>query len=189
MGRRDNRVVSNLQTGRSSKTIQTAMKDLDISALRAMDRVQVQSLLDEIEGRARALEIDSYTQQYFSNILKKFGADVFSYEMDMVRINEKISKMRKDVQFHEQVIRELKEEYLNTVDKDKKQQIYEEIEKAERIISSYEIKENNILDLKNKIRKEVDKRNFQKEQLEMKDKEMNIKGSLNNSDIDFTVLD
>ena len=189
MTRRDNRVVSNLKKGNMSKTIKDAMQELNISALDVMDRVEVQSLIDEIEARARALEVDSYTQQYFAQILKKFGADVFSYEMDLVRINEKLSKMRKDVQFHEKVLRELKERYDTAEEVQEKENIMDEIERSEKIISSYENKENSILELKNKIRKEIDKRNFQKEMLEQKDKEISVKGKINNSDIDFTVLE
>lgn len=184
--RRDGRVTNALINGKDSKPIQKFIKDMKLSALDAVSKANYNSFIEETITRRDAVIQDTFTTQYFAEMLKQFGPDVFSYEMDLTRTQTKMIENKAKIDFHRKALKDLMEQYENATDAEKPV-IYEQIEKCEKILTTFDSKELSVLELRNKIRKELDKKVFQEQALDLKNQEIGKKSTI--QDIDFSVID
>lgn len=184
--KKDGRTINALINGKDCKPIQTFIKEMKLSALDAVSKANYNSFIEETIARRDAVIQDAFTTQYFAEMLKQFGPDVFSYEMDLTRTQSKIVENREKIEFHRSALKDLKEQYLKATEAEKPI-IYEQIEKCEKILATFDSKELSLLELRNKIRKELDKKTFQEEALDLKNREVGNKSTI--QDIDFSVID
>lgn len=175
--------IRNMRNGNDSKTIDKYLKGLDLSCLNKVDQLEFKSLIEEIIARGIALDIDNYSRKYLVDKLKTFGSKVMHYENDLAYTQSKLADMQKSIQFHETALKDLKQRYLETQDLDVRKDLYTQIAEIEKILSSYRSQLNSLLDLRNKIRKEIDKKS---------ELVIETNGSINKNtdylDLDYTVL-
>jgi len=187
MVKTDGRIVNTLKNGNSSKQVKKIVEDLNLSALNAVKNFDYRNIIDETVARRDAIIADSYTNMYFASTLKQFGPDILAYESDMIRTQRKIVENNEKIEFHKKALTDLKSRY-ETATNEEKVEIYDSIDKCEKILATFEKAEYSLLELRNKIRKELDKKNFQKDSLEY-NKSKSDKPTNMINDIDYTVLD
>lgn len=176
--KRDGRCASALVDGSMSKPIQKIMKDLKLSAMDAVNKIDFKKTLNEVEARRDAMIKDSYTQKYFMEVLKNYGPDVLSYEGDLVKTQTKIIANQEKILFHKNALTDLQSRYIDAPNEEKSE-IYEQIERCEKVLNTLENNELKLLELRNKVRKELDKKDFQTKSLDLKEDEIEHKKSKN----------
>ena len=146
-----------MKHGRHSEFLEDLKKRIDCSALNSVERMEFEGMMKNIVARSIALDVDSYTNEILINNLKELNPEIVNYETDLYRTQSKLADIEKDIIFHRKVISDLKEEYLVTSDRN----LLELIDEREKAIKEGLRLTNQMMELRNKIRKEVDKKDVQ----------------------------
>jgi len=182
----DNRAVSALKHGRHSKTVKELQEKLDLLPLKAVEKLELQGMLDSLNARNLAFDIDTHIKHHLIEALQSTDKRLMSYMTDLGNTQLRMANLEQSLQFHTTVLQGLKERYLTCDDEDKPK-VYEQIQESEKTIAMYERQVKDYLELRNKIRKEIDKGKYQSKQLELKEDEMAGKNA-RPIDIDYEVL-
>lgn len=184
----DNRAVSNLKHGRDSETVKDLQRRLDLLPLKATDKMELQRMIDALQTQNLAFDIDSVIKSHLVDALQSTDKKLVSYLADLGNTQLRIAESEKSVHFHKHVLDSLKEQWLNEPEVEAKQELYKQIQESEKTINMFERQVKDYLELRNKIRKEIDKGNYQEKQLKMKSEEM-AGHNAKPVDIDFSVLE
>lgn len=172
-----------MKDGSHSKFIENIMKRYNLDALDEVEKMELECMFKQIVTRGIALDINSYTKQYLADRVKQDGSHIVSYEADLIYTESKVADMQQNVMFHESALKDLKSQYTATSDLIEKKDIYSQIQEIEKVLSTYRNQLHSLFDLRNKIRKEVDKKKLLDLEVQEKQSKSNIR------DIDFEVLE
>jgi hypothetical protein len=174
-----------LTTGRDSKLIKELQSKLGTEPLKAVDQFTWNTYLDYMKARIEAYETDSYIKKLLIEKAKDIGGELISAEADLAGTQVKIAEYEKDMIFHIGVLQDMKEQYLATKDVT----ILDEIDKREKQVQQYQRLVNDLLELRAKIRKDMQGTKLQEKALRLREKEVEDKVKIKSIDVDFTVLD
>jgi len=181
------KAVGNITHGRHSEIIEKLQERINISPMTDVEKLELNSMVSSILARGIAFDLDMYVKRVLTDKLKETDMQVLKYETDLMVTQERLSEAERSMQFHKKVLSDLKSSYLTCEPSDKKD-ILEQIDLREKQILDFNRHLSTLLDLRNKIRKEIDKKNFQESSIKLKEKE--IGGTtINMSDIDFKILE
>lgn len=187
--RNDLGVPRKISSGKHSKNVAHLMDGLNLSALNEVDRKEFESMVEQIQVRTAALTVDNYTRKLLVDSLKTEGAALLRYESDLVSTQEKLSGIEKDMVFHKQVLQDLKKDYLNEHDSVLKKKLLESIDCRQEALQNYQRLFNQTLEIRNKIRKEIDRNATSEAALKLKEKELKSNNPMFDvKDVDFEVL-
>jgi hypothetical protein len=173
--------------GKQSNAIEFIQKRIGISPLNDVEKLEMENMLHETVARGIAFDIDSYAKQILINKLKDTDLQLLKYETDLMVTQERLSESERSMQFHKKVLSELKERYL-TASEEERSSILEQIDLREKQIADFTRQLTAVLDLRNKIRKEIDKKDFQEASIKLKEEEMG-KNTIDIKDVDFSALE
>lgn len=174
-----------LTNGSSSKFIKELQDRLDAKPLTAVDQFSWNTYLDYMKARIDAFETDSYIKKILIQKAKDQGGELLNAEADLASTQSKIAEYEKDMMFHTGVLQDLKLQYLNTKDLT----LLDEIDKREKQVQQYQRLVNDLLELRNKIRKDMSGTKLQEKALKLREKEVEEKIKIKAVDVDYTVLD
>lgn len=173
-----------LSTGRHSEFIQNLKKRIDASAMDRVKKMELNSIIEEVTARSIALDTDSYINRMLVERIKALDPQIVHYETDLYSTQSKLSELESSIQFHKKVLTDLKNEYLDCTDLERQKQILEEIDKREDAIKKHQLMYQKYVETRNKIRKELDKKDYMDKSQELKEKEME-KNVINVQDINM----
>lgn len=155
---RDNKGIKGapIINGNGSIRVKEIKDALNLDMLKEVDKLQIEGMVDRIVARTAAVTVNGYTNQILGEAINQFGQKVMSYEADLITTQSKLADMQSDLQFYLEAIRNLKAKYQKEPNDDLMQEILNiqnQINKQEGLVQS-------TLDLRNKIRKEVDRQNL-----------------------------
>lgn len=179
--------IKRLEHGKDSQIIKSLQKRIDASPMTEVEKLELKGMVSSILARSIAFDLDLYVKKILIDKLKETDIQVMKYETDLVVTQERLSDAERGVQFHKKVLSELKNKYLTASD-DEKSDILEQIDLREKQILDFNRQLSNLLDLRNKIRKEIDKKNFQETSIKLKEKEIGAT-TINLRDLDVNVLE
>jgi len=179
--------VNGLKHGRNSKQIQELKQKLQLEPLKEVQKYEFDSYIESLSYRAKALEADSYINQYLGQRLKDFSGDLLSEEADLIRIQAQLADQEQTLMFHKQVKNDLKNKYLKEVDLHEQKKLLEMIDEREKTILMMESKITKALELKSRIRADIGKKEYNKAALKMKAKQFDVKENI--IDVDMSALD
>ena len=173
--------------GHKSKFLAEIKERLELSALDKVTKMELDNMFSEIVARSIALDVDSYVNRLLIERIKSLDPKIVEYEMDLYSTQAKLSDLEREQQFHRKVVLDLKEQYLSETDPNKRLQILDEIDKREDAIKKHQNNFLKLIDLRNKIRKELDKKDYLKKSVELKEKAFEDKvidiGSIEMNDV------
>ena len=169
-----------LTTGRHSDTIKALQQRIQASPLDEVNKLELSTMLEEMTARSIAFDIDTFIKDQLIKTASNYDSRILSYQADMIDTQRKLADREKDMQFHKTVLLDLKKEYLETKDRD----LLQKIDDREKAIAESEKLYNNLLDLRNKMRKELDKKEYNERTLKIQeeDHESKVKTIEINSD-------
>lgn len=175
--------------GRHSKFVKYIEERVgSVSMLSEVEKLELSSMAKDILARTIAVEVDSYRRSVLMEMIKDYDMSILDYEADLVTTQAKMAEQEKNIQFHKTVLASLKEKYMVERDEDKRRQLLLDIDEREAQIARFEKDLNVVLDLRNKIRKEIDKKQFNEKQIKLKEEELGKK-TIKLSEIDTIDLD
>lgn len=169
------RKIVDVKHGKDSRFIQDVMERINAAPMNEVQKFEFQNMLEETIARGVAFDVDSYIRQHLINSMKDFDAKILSYQSDLLATQNKVADMEKNIQFHKRVLFELKDEYIRETSPDRKKEILEDIDLREKAVADYEKQFQQLVKLRNEIRKEVDKNKYQ--EVALKQKETALKNS------------
>jgi len=172
-----------LVNGKDSKFIKELKERIRATPLSEVQKLELENMLQEIVARSIAFDVDSYVNQLLIQKIKSLDPKLVDYEADVYAIQTKLIELEKDINFHRVVISDLKNQYVETNDEMKKREILEEIDKREDAIKKHQKLYKDYMDQRNKVRKEMDKRDTTKKMVELKEKET-MKNVIDVSELD-----
>ena len=181
--------MDRLVHGRDSKTIKALQEKLRMMPLKDVDKMRFERYLDHLEAKNFAFEIDSHIKMHLIEAIQSTDKKLMSYQADLANSQMKLADLEQKVQFHEKVRDDLQMQYLNEGDPTIKASIYERIQEAEKSIILFERSVKDYLELRNKIRKEIDKGKYIKKGHELKEQQMKDSGSMAKQVIDFDIME
>jgi hypothetical protein len=185
----DNRGQGMLQHGRHSEVIKKLQERLVGLPLDDVDRMKFETYIDYAKNKDFAFDIDMVLKSHLINSLRDTDKKLMSYEGDLAVTQGKIADAEADVMFHRGVLKQLKTDYVKEEDSIVKNYIYLRIIEAEKSIATFERLVQNYIELRNKIRKEIDKGKYQSKALQLKENEMAGNGAKSVvMDVDFEML-
>ena len=176
---------SRLENGNSSEIIRLLQERINLAPLTAVEKLELSSMLSTIVARSIAFDVDSYVKKMLIDKLKDTDLHLMKYETDLMITQERLSELEKNIQFHKQVLADMKEQYMLT----KEPSLLGEIDKREEQIQKFNSQLTNMLDLRNKIRKEMDKKNYSEAAIKLKEKELAPKTIDLHKDMDYSILE
>jgi len=179
------RGICNIEHGRDSKVIQRLQERINASPLNEVQKMEFDSIVQEMIAKSIAFDLDALIKLQLKAQVQSTGEQLISYHADLTNTQGKLADMEQNVQFHRKVLMDLKAEYMTSKDRS----ILEDIDAREKTIKDFERQQIVLLDLRNKIRKEIDKKKFQEKALELKSKDDGLKNITNVKNIDFKVLE
>ena len=178
--------MHNLVHGGHSEVIKGLQDRMNASPMNAVQKMEFDSMLSEMTAKSIAFDLDKFIKQQLISQVQSTDKKLMSYYADMVTTQAKLADMEQGTAFHKKVLMDLKEKYL----RDESLSTLEEIDKREKTIKDFDRQISNLLELRNKIRKEIDKGQYQAKSLELKEKEQGkIKNITDVKNIDFEVLE
>jgi len=181
--------MTNFKNGQWSEQINAVMEKLDASPLTEVEKMEFQNMLHKIVAKSLALDVDSYVRKILLEKIKTEGKKLLDYESDLIVTQERIATLERDLEFHKKVLEDLKNEYLKTTDFEKQKELLEQIDQREKIIADQHRLYTQLIDIRNKIRKEIDRREYQEAQLQLQEREQIAKGFGSIKDINVKVLE
>jgi len=169
-----------LTHGRDSKNIQYLMERIGVAPLKEVEKMQLMGLVENTVARTIAFDLESYTRSVLKNKIKELDMDVLDYESDLVATQARLAEAEKEAQFHRMVLNELKAKYMEDNDPG----ILEQIREEEKALGKFDRDIYNMLELRNKIRKEIDRKTFQEQQIKLKQEEVG-KNVIDITDLDI----
>ena len=185
---KDNRVKSSLITGQWSPTVEALQKKLAGLPMKDVDRMEFEKYIDYITVKNFAFDVDKLIKSHIVDSLKGTDRKLMSYMADLANTQHLLAEVDKEVTFHRMVILDLKQEYLDEQDVGEKAKIYLAIQEAEKSVDLYSRRIQKYIELRNKIRAEIDKGNYQKKAIELKEDESRARGD-RALPVDFKVMD
>ena len=172
-----------LEHGRDSKYVQYMMERLgQTDLLTEVEKMQLRSMASEMLAKSLAFDIDSYNRKILINRIKEMDMNLLDYEADLIATQGKLSEMEGNLHFHKKVLADLKQRYIDEPDPTLQKQILEQIDAREDQIAKYEKLMQQALEIRNKIRKEIDKKEYNQAQIKLKEEEIGKK-TINITDI------
>lgn len=182
---KDEKGLGPLQHGRRSAIIKGLQERLDMLPLKDVKKMEFETMLDQMQSTSWAFDFDSAIKMHLIESLQDTDKKLMSYMADLQNTQMRMAKMQKDMAFHQKVLEDLKEAYIEQEDLILKKGIYAEIQETEKSISAFERRIQEYIDLRNKIRKEIDKGKYQDKALKIKEQQSAGNSAL---DVDFTEL-
>lgn len=176
--------IKNLQDGTTSKYINEIVKDMGLSVLDEINKSELPSY-EKIKLRAKHIVDDLYVYKVLSDTVKATGIKAFDEEKDLMHTTMAMARNIERLKFHLDALDDLKLRY-NSANDEEKPQIYDQIEKCEKVIASFDKSERDYLTIRGNIRKEVSKNNYQKESLDIQKTQ---KRTISANDIDYDIID
>ena len=162
--------INAVKHGHESVFLADIKRRLDLSAMDSVSKMELEGMFSDILARSIALDVDSYVNKLLIERVKSLNPKIIEYEMDLYSTQSKLSDLEREQQFHKKVIQDLKEQYLQAVDVEEQTRLLEEIDKREDAIKKHQNNFLKLIDLRNKIRKELDKKDYLKKSVELKER-------------------
>lgn len=148
-------------TGRNSVRVKKAVDYLNLNCLDEIDRMNIKGLAASIQAKVAGVTINGFTNKAIGDKINEIGGKVMSYETDLVTTEMKLSENSVSTQFFKDALKVLQLKYVQEPNDD----IMEEILKIQMQINKQDALVNNTIDIRNKIRKEVDRQGLDKRRL------------------------
>lgn len=175
-----------IKHGKDSVVINSLQERLKLLPLDDVKKMEFETMLDQMQSIGWAFDFDKVIKSYLIDSMRDTDHRLMSYMADLQNTQMRIAKVSKDMAFHTKVLEDLKKRYLDAPDGEKSA-IYADIQESEKTIAVFEKRVQDYIDLRNKIRKEIDKGKYQSKALKLKEDSM-AGGSAKPVDIDFEVL-
>jgi hypothetical protein len=179
--------MPNLSNGSYSEVVKGLQERLDMLPLDKVNKMEFKTMLDGMKTTSWAFDFDRLIKLHLIESIQDTDRKLMTYLADLQNTQIRLAKVEKDVAFHNSVLIGLKEKYMEETDELEKKRIYTEIQEAEKSIALFETRIANYIELRNKIRKEIDKGQYQSKALKLKEEQMHSGGKM--IDIDFEVLE
>jgi len=179
--------MNSLIHGGHSNTIKSLQERMSMLPLDDVKKMEFQSMLDQMQTTSWAFDFDRAIKSHLIESVQDTDKKLMGYMADLQNTQVRIAKMEKDVSFHNAVLQDLKQQWIDEADVDKKESIYRQIVDVEKTISGFERSVSGYIDLRNKIRKEIDKGKYQDKALKIKENES--RGTSKTIDADWELLD
>lgn len=178
--------VGLLKHGRHSDDVKSLQQRLDLLPMSKVDKMEFQSMLDSVSTSSFAFDLDKNIKLHLIESIKDTDKKLMSYMADLVHSQQRLAKVEKDVSFHSKVLSDLKVAYLEESDVDVKKDLYLQIQEGEKTVATFERRVAEYITLRNKIRAEIDKNDYNDKALKMKHEQS---GGSKAVDVDFSVMD
>ncbi|MGM0642013.1 MAG: hypothetical protein ACQESN_11400 [Thermotogota bacterium] len=170
------------QTGNQLKQysddyVQRLMKKYGLSSLEKVDNLEFKNIIEQTTARNISFLLDLQNKKELVEIARSVGLDVLKEEGDLLDLKSKVSELEKNVQFHKKVLKDLKEQYMQTQNPD----ILEQIDEREEQILKFNRLINQTKELQNKLMKNIINRKKEQNKAENKDKDKFV--------IDYSIID
>lgn len=164
--------VGRITNGQKSVIIKNFYEKHNMSPLLdQVNRMKIESLTQQILMRTEAVAVDNYVNSIIKQQILDTDRTILDYQADLIATQGKIASMEADIAFHKKVLADLQEEYLNCGDSSKKQELLEDIDKREDMIQKFERLNRQTIELRNKIRAQVDKKDYNEKAIKLKEAE------------------
>lgn len=180
-------VTRAMKHGRDSEFLKQIHKRIGESGLSQVDKLQLTSLADETTARGIMFDVDMFANSLLIEKTKEYGKKILTYESDLLRSQKDLVDIEGNIQFYKHELHALKEMVLNTTEMGEKDSLMARIYDFEKQINESQKIKNNTLKLRNDIRKEVDKKEFNEQKLKLE--EQNIRGTAKIVDLDNLDMD
>lgn len=170
----DNTHSRHLTEGKWSDRVAEIQTRINACPLQEVQKMELRSLLEDMTAKSIAFDIDSMIKSRIVDNIKGYDSRILSYEADMLDTQRKIAEQEQSLIFHKNVLVDLKTRYL-TADSIEKLNILEQIDLREDAIRKIENTYNTLLDLRTKIRKELDKNKYLGKSMAIQEEEHNAK--------------
>lgn len=167
----DRRGLCRLKTGEWSEKVKAIQQRLDILPLTDVQKMEFKNMLEEGTAKSLAFDMDRLFKEMIIESMDGTNSRVLSYQADMVDTQTKLAEREKDLQFHKKVLADLKEKYTQTEDTGTQIALLEQIDLREDQIRKIQTLYNQLLDLRNKMRKELDKKTYQEKSLKIQEED------------------
>lgn len=182
----DNRGMNTLKHGSHSEIIKGLQKRLQMTPLDDVKKLEFDTMLEQMQSTSWAFDFDRAIKSHLIEGIQDTDKKLMSYMADLQNTQMRVAKTSKDMAFHQKVLEDLKLEYLNAEEGDKAL-VYEKIQEVEKTLSSFERSISTYIELRNKIRKEIDKGKYQDKSLKLKEESLAGTGAVP-IDVDYEVL-
>lgn len=183
-------LTRNMRHGMDSEFIQKLRERIGASsALSKVEKMQLEGLVSETIARGIALDADLFVNKLLMDKVKEFGSKVLDYEGDLSRSQSDLADIENNLQFYKAELRRLKEQVSVTEDNSERDNIFRRIYELEEQINKSQRLKNNIMKLRNDIRKEVDKKEFNEQKLKLEEESTRDQRAKKVMDIDSVDLE
>lgn len=155
-----------------SKKIDALQERICASPLKDVQKMELNSMVEEMVAKGIAYDLDSVIKMMLVERVKDSGLVLLKYEADLVDTQGRLADLERSVMFHKKVLSDAKASYINAIDPVEKDRLLELIDSRESTIKDFDKQYAILLDLRNKIRKETDKKKYQEKSLVIKEKEV-----------------
>lgn len=177
-----------LTNGQWSERVAEIQKRINACPLREVQKMELKSMLEDMTAKSLAFDIDVLIKSKIVDNIKDYDSRVLSYQADMIDTQRKLADQESSLAFHKKVLLDLKEQY-STASPEDKPFILEQIDAREDSIRKTESMYNTLLDLRTKMRKELDKAKYMDKSMQIQEEEHSAKMSkniINVNDLDLT---